>query len=322
MRVSAVIAAAGLSSRMHDFKPLVQVGGETMIGRIVRSMRAAGVGEIVVVGGYRGDELMRELQPMDVRVVLNRSYAETRMLHSLKIGIASLSEPYDRLFLSPGDVPLVRADTLQAMMRQPGQAVRPVCRGKIGHPLLLDAALVLPLLDYKGPGGLDGAVRELSADVVDLPVDDYGCTLDADTHEDLMKIRRRYSVERGSDGFWPEVRILIGRGGWLFRPEDAQLLEMIGQTGSIQRACACVHISYTRGWTRLRDMERELGMKLTERNVGGTEGGGTALSADGRALLEAYRRYASELAAESRAAFHRAFDALNGRITAARRERG
>lgn len=319
MRASAVIAAAGLSSRMRDFKPLVQVGGETIIGRIVRSMREAGVGEIVVVGGYRGEDLARELQPLDVRVVLNRSYAETKMLHSLKIGIASLRDPYDRLFLSPGDVPLVRTDTLQAMLRQSGQAIRPVCRGKVGHPLLLDAGLISPLLDYKGPGGLDGALRELAESVTDLPVDDYGCTLDADTREDLLEIRRQYSVERGSDGFWPEVRIMIGRGGWLFGPQDAQFLEMIEQTGSIQRACSCVHMSYTRGWTRLRDMEREFGIRLTDRSVGGTEGGGTMLTADGQALLAAYRRYVTELLRDSRAAFHRAFDGLNDRITDAKR---
>ncbi len=315
MKISAVIAAAGLSSRMRDFKPLVQVGGETIVGRMVRSMREAGIGEIVVVGGYRGEELQRALEPLGVRVVLNRSYAETQMLHSLKIGIASLTEPYDRLFLSPGDVPLVRAETLRAMAKQPGQAVRPICGGETGHPLLLDRELVPPLLDYKDGGGLDGALRKLAAHVVDLPVDDRGCTLDIDTHEDLMELRRTYSVESGGDGFWPEVQIKIGRGGWLFGPEDAQFLEMIARTGSIQRSCACVHISYTRGWTRLRDMERELGMKLTERSTGGADGGGTVLTADGTALLTAYRRFLTELLSDGHAAFHRAFDELNGRLT-------
>ncbi len=309
-----MIAAAGLSSRMRDFKPLVQVGGEAIVARIVRSMRDAGVGEIVVVGGYRGDELERALRDRDVRVVLNHSYTDTQMLHSLKIGIASLREPCDRLFLTPGDIPLMRAETLRAMMAQEGQAVRPVHDGKTGHPLLLDAALIPALLDFRGAGGLNGALRELAVAAVDLPVDDYGCTLDADTQEDLLKIRRQYSVERSGDGFWPKLHIQIGRGGCLFGPEDAQFLEMIGQTGSIQRACACVHISYTRGWTRLRDMERELGLRLTERSVGGAEGGGTMLTADGRALLAAYRGFVGELLTASRAAFERSFGALNGRL--------
>lgn len=314
MNVSAVIAAAGLSSRMRDFKPLLRLGEETIISRIVRVMREAGAGEIVVVAGYRGEELERELRASGARVVFNRSYAETEMLHSLKIGAASLKAPCGRLILSPGDVPLMRADTLRAMMEQPGQVVRPKYRGKVGHPLLLDAALIPPLLDYQGAGGLGGAVRTLATELTDLSVDDYGCTLDADTPEDMLEIRRRYSVETGADAFWPETRVMVGRGGWLLRPEDIQLLEMIGQTGSLRRACACVHMSYTRGWTRLRDMERELGMKLTERSAGGAEGGGTALTADCRALLDACRRYAAELAEESRAAFHRAFDALNARL--------
>lgn len=311
MRVSAVIAAAGLSSRMRDFKPLVQVGGETIISRIIRSMREAGVGEIVVVGGYRASELERELKPHAVRFVLNRSYAETQMLNSLKIGVASLAEPCDRLFLSPGDVPLMRAETLKAMLCQPGKAIRPVCGGKTGHPLLVDAALIPALLDYKGAGGLNGALTSLSVGPVDLSVDDRGCTLDADTHEDLLEIRRQYSVDRESDAFWPEVQINIGRGGYLFTPEDAQLLEMIEHTGSIQRACSCVHMSYTRGWTKLREMERELRLCLTARNVGGADGGGTTLTADGKALLAAYHRYVEELLSDSRRIFREAFADLN-----------
>ncbi len=113
---------------------------------------------------------------------------------------------------------------------------------------------------------------------------------------------------------------MIGRGGWLFGPEDAQFLEMIEQTGSIQRACGCVHMSYTRGWTRLRDMEREFGMKLTDRSVGGKEGGGTALTEEGRELLKAYRQYVHELLRDSREAFGRAFDGFNAHITGGSRK--
>ena len=136
MEVSAVIAAAGLSSRMRDFKPLMLLDGETMISRIIGSMRQADVGEIIVVAGYRGEELKKHLRLMDVRVLMNRRYAETQMLDSLKLGMASLRKPYQRLFLLPGDVPLIQPDTLRSMMAHPGQVIRPVNGGKAGHPLM------------------------------------------------------------------------------------------------------------------------------------------------------------------------------------------
>ena len=314
MKASAVIAAAGLSSRMHDFKPLMQLDGETIITRIIRTLREAGVGEIVVVVGYRGEELERHLLPAGVRVLMNRSYAETEMLNSIKMGLASLSESCDFLFLLPGDVPLIQANTLRRMMTQTAQAVRPVCGGKTGHPLMVRSELIPALLDYKGPNGLNGAMEAMELEIMDLPVDDRGCTLDADTHEDMLEIHRQHSVDDVNNAFWPEVQICIGRGGCLLAPEDAQFLEMIDHTGSIQRACSCVHMSYTKGWTKLRHMEEEMGIRLTDRSVGGSDGGSTALTSEGKMLLAAYRRYIDELLKDSRIVFQRAFGELNAAL--------
>ena len=147
--------------------------------------------------------------------------------------------------------------------------------------------------------------------VTDLPVDDRGCTLDADTQEDLLEIHRQYSLERGGELFWPEVKISIGKGGCLFTPEDVQLLEMIAHTGSIQRACSCMHISYTRGWSRLTRLESEMNLPLTIRNPGGTDGGSTVLTDNGKLLLSSYRAYVDEMFQNSRSAFDHAFCELN-----------
>ena len=38
----ALILAAGMSRRMGSFKPLMEFQGETLIGRVVRSLREAG----------------------------------------------------------------------------------------------------------------------------------------------------------------------------------------------------------------------------------------------------------------------------------------
>lgn len=189
MRAAAVIAAAGRSSRMGEFKPLMVLDGETVIGRIVRALRDAGAEEIVAAAGHRGGELERCLAPLGVRVVRNRRFRETQMFDSLKLGIAALTGPWDVLFLLPGDVPLIRAGTLRAMMEQPGQAVRPVWNGRGGHPLMVRPEGLSGLLDYRGPDGLRGAVSARGLTVTDFPVEDRGCTLDADTREDWEEIR-------------------------------------------------------------------------------------------------------------------------------------
>jgi len=63
---SGVVLAAGFGSRLreHDdgtIKPLVEVAGEAMIFRALRGLVAAGCDELVVVTGYRGDELRAAL---------------------------------------------------------------------------------------------------------------------------------------------------------------------------------------------------------------------------------------------------------------------
>lgn len=59
MNIGAVIAAAGMSSRMHDLKQLVKIDGLTMAERIVVNFRRAGVKDIVMVTGYQGKNWRR-----------------------------------------------------------------------------------------------------------------------------------------------------------------------------------------------------------------------------------------------------------------------
>lgn len=187
---SAVIAAAGLSSRMGDFKPLMTLNGEAFIARLIRALREAEVGEIAAVVGYRADLLAPRLQALNVRVVLNENYAASQMFDSLKLGVRALTQPYDRLLLTPGDLPLLRPDTLKALMALPAELARPVYHGHGGHPLMVSARLAPSLLAYQGEGGLKGAARALHLRVTDLPVEDPGCALDADTPEDVARLRK------------------------------------------------------------------------------------------------------------------------------------
>ena len=59
-RLSALVLAAGLSSRMGRLKPLLPLdpkGGQTPLGLCVGLFRAAGMTEVVVVTGHRCDEV-------------------------------------------------------------------------------------------------------------------------------------------------------------------------------------------------------------------------------------------------------------------------
>jgi CTP:molybdopterin cytidylyltransferase MocA len=84
----AVILAAGLSSRMGDYKPLLPIGGESIVRRVIGAFRRAGVKTIVLVTGHRAEELERHVAPDGVVCLRNERYAESQMFDSARIGFA------------------------------------------------------------------------------------------------------------------------------------------------------------------------------------------------------------------------------------------
>ena len=187
-RVCAVISAAGLSSRMGEFKPLLPFGGVTIAARCIENLRRAGVDEIIVVTGYRGAELRAALRGLRVRFAENPDYRTTQMFDSLRIGFAALPPDCTRVLIQPVDMPAILPETIAAALRTEAAAVRPVCGGKSGHPLVLDAALIPNLLAYDGAGGLRGALAALRIAVTEVPTEDAGTRMDVDTKEDYVNL--------------------------------------------------------------------------------------------------------------------------------------
>jgi len=307
MKYSAVIAAAGLSLRMHEFKPMLCLGNRTMIANVILNLREAGIGEIVVVTGYKSELLRGHLEAFDVVTCKNPDYAVTTMLDSLRMGLQALSEPYDYVYLTPGDVPLVEPETLRLMQSCKGSIICPVCGGSSGHPILLSADKVPELLQYEGENGLGGFLKTYEAIVEKTEVDDIGITMDADTPLDFKQLRRRQMELQSGGRLWPDVRVNISKAGDILTPETAQYLEMIEHTGSIQNASSCMHMSYTKGWILLNTMEKELGYRLVDRITGGTTGGGCSLTPKGRRLITAYQTYREEVGNFARKIFDRIF---------------
>ena len=306
MRYAAVIAAAGLSARMGDFKPMLCIGEQTMIESVITNLRSAGAEEIVVVVGYKADVLKRHLADWDVTFCENEDYATTRMFESYCMGIQALKKPYDALLLSPADAPLVLPETIR-MMQDCGKPMsRPVCDGKVGHPVLLDHSVIPSILAFDGEGGLRGAM-EATGPVEDILVNDKGSVMDADTPEDFRAIRRQQMEYKSGGRLWLDISVAISKNDIILTPQTAQFLEMIDHTGSLSHACATMHMSYSRGWKLINHMEEELGYPLTVRVSGGESGGGTHLTEKGMQLLKAYQFLQEDIGRMAQESFKKHF---------------
>ena len=106
-QLAGLILAAGVSSRMGAFKPMLPVDGQTMIRRVADMMRRAGADPILVVTGYRGEALERHLEGLNIRFIRNERYYSTQMLDSLVLGLERLGGETRRGLVSPADIPLV-----------------------------------------------------------------------------------------------------------------------------------------------------------------------------------------------------------------------
>ncbi|MES2685323.1 MAG: nucleotidyltransferase family protein [Pseudomonadota bacterium] len=109
---------------------------------------------------------------------------------SIAAGVRATADAPGWLIL-PGDLPLVRADTLRAVAAALGQhaVVVPVYQGARGHPVGFSAACRDALLDLKGNQGAAPVLRVYKAinSVAFVALDDSGIVTDVDTVEDLAR---------------------------------------------------------------------------------------------------------------------------------------
>lgn len=188
METGAVIAAAGMSTRMGRFKPLLSIGGSTIICRVIDTLRAGGAEQIVVVTGHQAQRLEAHLSGQGVTCLRNQAYAGTHMFDSAKIGLSYLRSKCRRILFTPADVPMFTADTVKRLLEVDGEILRPVCNGQPGHPLLLSSHAVELLVRDGGENGLQGAVLRSGLPVIDVPVQDPGILYDADTPGDYCRL--------------------------------------------------------------------------------------------------------------------------------------
>jgi len=199
MRLAAAILAGGYSSRMGEFKPLMQLGDRTVLGHCAEVFRQAGVGRILVVTGYRAPEVEDEAARLGLSVIHNPNY-DLGMFASVQAAACQMAD-VDGVFVLPVDIPLVRPATVKAQVAAfDGRAVvYPVFAGRRGHPPLIPAHLIPAIRGFGGQGGLRALLENVESH--DLPVWDRGIHLDADTQEDfsvlIQRLARLKTAEEG-----------------------------------------------------------------------------------------------------------------------------
>lgn len=291
MQTAALIVAAGMSSRMGDFKPMLSIGSITIAQRVIANFHQAGIGKIVMVTGYQAVTLERHLSGSGVIFLRNDHYETTQMFDSVKIGLEYLMDKCDRVLFTPVDVPLFTAETVRRLLDSEAALACPVCDCQQGHPLLISAALFPKILSDCGEQGLKGAVSRCGAALTAVAVDDPGTLRDADTPEDYSALVEYHN----SQLIRPVVSVSLNREMPFFDRKTAMLLMLIDETSSVRAAGQRMQLSYSSCWNLIHTLESQLNFSLIERTQGGAGGSQSRLTQRGRLLLERFNTYEQKL---------------------------
>jgi molybdenum cofactor cytidylyltransferase len=197
--VRAVVLAAGASSRMGRPKAGLTLGerGETFLSRMLRTLVAAGLSQVVVVTGSAPEAVRAAAGRVrrNVRFVHNEQWSSGQLSSLLK-GIEDWrGDVLEAALVALVDAPLASAETVAAVLRAWRHTRAPIvrpARGDLhGHPVIFDRALFDQLRAADPTSGAKPVVRAREREIVNVPVDDEGAFVDIDTEEEYRTFLRQ-----------------------------------------------------------------------------------------------------------------------------------
>ena len=194
--ISAVILAAGESRRMgKQNKLLLPIGGEALLVKLVASVCASDVGQVLVVIGHEAEKIRRELNEFSLNFVYNPNFSEG-MTTSIKYGVKVVSHECDGLLICLGDMPFINTSEINKLIhayvknriKGEGLIVVPVFKRQRGNPVLFSIEFRNDILEHKKESGCKEVIMKNSDSVMEIEMDDEKMLLDVDTMEDYQSV--------------------------------------------------------------------------------------------------------------------------------------
>jgi molybdenum cofactor cytidylyltransferase len=201
LSVAAAVLAAGRGSRLGGdaSKPLLAWRGRPLVAWVVDAALASGLTPVVVVVGYRGDDVRAVLPSGASRSSRVQATANLEMLEnseweegiasSLRAVLTALTPraEVDAVCVGLADQPRVSAEAYRRVAATHGELVIPTYDGQPGNPVKLARNLWREALELRG----DVGARALAGDrAVRIDCTGTGSAADVDTLEDLERLQQ------------------------------------------------------------------------------------------------------------------------------------
>ena len=190
---AVIVLAAGRGSRFlgADHKLAQRLGSATVFATTLRHAVATQLPVVVVTTQVFADVARRSVAARDVIVlpeVGTPGQEALGMGYSISSGVSAIPDAGGWLIL-PGDMPMVRSDTMLEVARELADhaVVFAQHKGVRGHPVGFSAELYSELATLRGDEGARRLVARYPA--IGVEVDDPGVLIDVDTEADLESVR-------------------------------------------------------------------------------------------------------------------------------------
>ncbi|RKR53873.1 molybdenum cofactor cytidylyltransferase [Yokenella regensburgei] len=187
-QVDCIITAAGLSSRMGQWKMMLPWRDGTILDASIKNALQF-CSRIILVTGHRSDELHEKYAGRgNISLVYNADYA-TGLFSSVKAGATIVNTDY--CFITLGDVPCLPQSVFHTLWSLRGaEALLPEHGGTPGHPILLSRERLQHTVSQTSYSSMRKAL--LASPHRRIDVGDRGIIFDIDTPNDFINLQTIY----------------------------------------------------------------------------------------------------------------------------------
>ncbi|MCI2061332.1 MAG: histidine phosphatase family protein [Eubacteriaceae bacterium] len=199
--IGAVILAAGYTARSGELKAMKPIGGEPAIERVIKTVREAGIDDIVIVTGYRRERLAEVIEKYHLKEAYDRGYARG-VFSYVNAGIDAIAaDNVEGFFLVPSDWPAIKAESIRLILAkkpliekefdQQGKAILvPMYYGKPGFPVYIPNAYKEQAVQIERDRELKQITAENIENIHCIETQSESTIMNIDTDKDYKRVRR------------------------------------------------------------------------------------------------------------------------------------
>lgn len=205
MTVAAILLAGGESSRMGTPKALLEWGaGQNLIEYQIDELRQPPVELVVVVLGYRAEDIRPYAAKLECEVLVNELWERGRA-SSLRMGARALADDTRTIVILDVDQPRPRKviqRLLENHIRTSSMISVPTFDGRRGHPAVIDGWLLPELRQVRErTQGLRGLLEAHEKDVLEEAFDSEVVLLGFNTPQEYEQVKAKYFSTTLEGGF-------------------------------------------------------------------------------------------------------------------------